>query len=839
MSIDRRGQLRGKCSIQLCDCVEYELPVEGHNCSYCGDPPARHQLIIEPEIAESNNNAEKCKDLNEVPASSMIPRCRPWENTAFGWINGPTRPSGVYYNSILPNFYQSFWPYYPDPKQFKKAFIMERSRQYNINTQTESISKKIQYMLSDNPACVGKFMTSDDYTPKPGDRAIIKLNRDNTEDLKVLVERVESDVNTHDSSLFINSGRKLKSGRDCHHSFNNFIKNELSTLKTRLLDLNNNLDKLIMNTNHSNQEIDDGDNIYGMRKITFLEKYGVKRFPYRGRRKYTPLVYQSVDGGMMISNDVFGLTIRQFERLFKDCLERRKTKEQWILNLRYPDKSSNEYLEYLQNCTDCDKEYLTLAENYSTEKDLLKYLIRTVGTEIDIRNRQRLFIILDMIHKVDTPNLNKISSGSLAEGLDLPGSDLDVMYVTNEVYGDIENVRNIKLKEQSTILVMETSIEHPGFTRLRFIARGETEIEFVTNTGKDLYFSVNDFFNTVKPIFGNLQLSQHGPCLSDPNQTFDLAFCLRSKYLPNNVIPWAMRHRQQWPPNFVIDKIKKSGCLLVPIGPKIGMLGSYMAPIYSRFYEVLTFIESLLMYEQSAFIIGVCNHYKAKISQFAAQIRSLPTTVNKEYYMHKRYHRHLQDGTKTDAVSGWLLYASYYYVTGQHKATLELIDYVLSRCTPDMIPINCNDYNECDAYYYSKNVHSTLTLIERMKIAAEESVCYMQHSSLIPGELQLEVQDGEIYIPVIVMSHSLRFLCFHHLGDRSNKKQALRDLHLTLEYQHNIQVGKLSESFTIIGVCNEISGDKDKAFQLYDKALQCVGWVCVTAEKRKSKLLEI
>ncbi|XP_052083748.1 uncharacterized protein LOC127721112 [Mytilus californianus] len=580
------------------------------------------------------------------------------------------------------------------------------------------------------------------------------------------------------------------------------------------------------------------------------------------------------------------------------------------------------------------------------------------------------------------------------------------MYVANEVHGDIENVRNIKLKEQSTILVMETSIEHPGFTRLRFIAIGETEIVFVTNTGKDLYFSVNVFLDTVKSILGNFNLSQHGPCLSDPNQTFDLAFCLRSKYIPNNVIPWAMRHRKQWPPNFVIDKIKNSGCLLVPIGPKIGsgcnllwrisfsvaekllvhsfnftqllcygllkltlkrivntnenvkdllcsyflktalfwvseevnlemfqlpklyicfslcldklllwvnscycpnffipehnmflgkidqsnnkillsviksikyggigglmtnlvsadngnhrllrikdetsfimldflfyrICGSYMAPIYSRFYEVLAFIESLLMYEQSACIIGVCNHYKARINQFAAQIRPLPTTVNKEYYMHKRYHRHLQDGTMTDAVSGWLLYASYYYVTGQHKVTLELTDYILSRCTPDMIPIGCNEYDECDAYYYRKNVHSTLTLIERMKMAAEESVCYMQHSSLIPGELQLEVQDRDIDIPVIVMSHSLRFLCYHHFGDRSNKKQALRDLHLTLEDQHNILPGKLSESFTILGVCYEISGDRDKAFQLYDKALQCVVCVCVTAEKRKSKLLEI
>lgn len=57
------------------------------------------------------------------------------------------------------------------------------------------------------------------------------------------------------------------------------------------------------------------------------------------------------DGGIIISNNVFRLTIRQFEQKFKDCLEKRKTQELWMLNLRFPDKASKEYLEYSQNRT--------------------------------------------------------------------------------------------------------------------------------------------------------------------------------------------------------------------------------------------------------------------------------------------------------------------------------------------------------------------------------------------------------------------------------------------------------------------------------------------------------
>jgi hypothetical protein len=58
----------------------------------------------------------------------------------------------------------------------------------------------------------------------------------------------------------------------------------------------------------------------------------------------------------------------------------------------------------------------------------------------------------------------------------------------------------------------------------------------------------------------------------------------------------------------------------------------------------------------------------------------------------RRYHKHLHDGTKTDAVSGWLLYASFYYVLGQYNATLKIIDHALSRCNrcqSDLL-IQCN-----------------------------------------------------------------------------------------------------------------------------------------------------
>ncbi|CAG2190452.1 unnamed protein product [Mytilus edulis] len=92
---------------------------------------------------------------------------------------------------------------------------------------------------------------------------------------------------------------------------------------------------------------------------------------------------------MVISNYVFGLAIKQFERVYKDCLDRRQTHEQWILNLRYNNKASNEYLEYLQNCTKFNTELKLrkLSEHHELEREQHEL----ERAQIEIKFRQQIF----------------------------------------------------------------------------------------------------------------------------------------------------------------------------------------------------------------------------------------------------------------------------------------------------------------------------------------------------------------------------------------------------------------------------------------------------------------
>ncbi|VDH97264.1 Hypothetical predicted protein [Mytilus galloprovincialis] len=241
----------------------------------------------------------------------------------------------------------------------------------------------------------------------------------------------------------------------------------------------------------------------------------------------------------------------------------------------------------------------------------------------------------------------------------------------------------------------------------------------------------------------------------------------------------------------------------------------------SLYYKGFELIEHLLKSESSNFITGVCKYHYAKINQHLVQLLSSPITRNKTYMIHNCYHRHLQDGLKTDAVSGWLLYASFYYVIGQYNVCLRLLDYVLARCDPTMLYLGKGFYTETNINIYRQNIHSTMTLNERMTIATRDCVMYLKDSSLIPEELKLTQGDLTIFVPPIIMSHFLKFLCYHHLDDIPNKKHAIRDVKLTVDGEKYTVNSKLS-NLRMLGICYELSGEKYKACQCYEGAFETV-----------------
>jgi hypothetical protein len=209
----------------------------------------------------------------------------------------------------------------------------------------------------------------------------------------------------------------------------------------------------------------------------------------------------------------------------------------------------------------------------SQEKEIYDNLIRIVGSEMDIRIRQNAILIMDKIFNKVNSKVISISSGSLAEGLDLPGSDIDVMFVLKAVQV-IQNLQHMNRSPGCTTLLVEDDMEFPGFSRLKLIAEGDYEYtctspECFVETINGLFLSNISFIRKIIELIINEQKYVHGPCLSDKDGETNIVFCFHLHSWPRQAEQWIYRHRPgKWPPEILIDNIVNYGCILVPIGPK-------------------------------------------------------------------------------------------------------------------------------------------------------------------------------------------------------------------------------------------------------------------------------
>ncbi|VDI53549.1 Hypothetical predicted protein [Mytilus galloprovincialis] len=157
-----------------------------------------------------------------------------------------------------------------------------------------------------------------------------------------------------------------------------------------------------------------------------------------------------------------------------------------------------------------------------------------------------------------------ITSGSFGEGLEMKGSDIDVMTPIKliEVYED----PNIPCNPYKICLAMTTDDTQPGFTLLRLLNNERVgKCDLCEDKGPDVFLANN----SIKC----LSLSEcltivHGPCLSDEKGFFDFAICLHCKSWITPAIQWITRPNNGWPEDHVKTSIVQHGTLFVPIGVK-------------------------------------------------------------------------------------------------------------------------------------------------------------------------------------------------------------------------------------------------------------------------------
>ena len=187
----------------------------------------------------SSSSTKEMTSVLKYSKEVMEREKKPWEKAQFGWIEKPQRASGIFYNKILPSFYESYWPANPNEKSFKAAFYLERKREWEDSNELEAHKRSFRYLCSDNNAAAGNFLEAT-YVPKKNDLYSIQTVHKSIVGVKENVNELLEKIKLFDDSLFkkAEDGKeKLKAGRKHHRKFNEDMFKEISNFFKQIDDI--------------------------------------------------------------------------------------------------------------------------------------------------------------------------------------------------------------------------------------------------------------------------------------------------------------------------------------------------------------------------------------------------------------------------------------------------------------------------------------------------------------------------------------------------------------------------------------------------------------------------
>ncbi|CAC5420626.1 unnamed protein product [Mytilus coruscus] len=451
---------------------------------------------------------------------------------------------------------------------------------------------------------------------------------------------------------------------------------------------------------------------------------------------------------------------------------------------------------------------------------LYNYLCSKLGHENDVRSRRLCYTISEYLYPYNTI----IPSGSKAEGLDMIESDEDIMFLLKYVYV-YEHSTNTMLIDSFMISTEDTA---PGYVRL--ISYGYTTPllrEWCIQQDRNRLLLSNKLFKEYWLFNSPFDAYIHGPCITDPDESVDGAFCIRCTSWIQQAQLWIQRKRE-WPSPNLIHKIQNFGvfhsrtmleffqsnsnqwkCIAIPkIEQMFSQLRIFLFNCHFRTKQHVATLDKLFRLLASYKLKAHKFLYSTLTSMLAKHISWRGTNIckltNRYFYKrHKNTLPYLLIGVQCDAMSGWLNLATYFYCMKQYRISLYLTVLTLSKChsnkilsfqcmNADFDRVLCNveheaiEYGLMNAYHICKR-HLT------------DDVEFSIFSCIYPFELEMEIRIRTfLYKSPIMYCFFLRFLCLHHLHEHTDVGYALQDLYdlrnyLTRDFDHldwNIFMGQ-------------------------------------------------
>ncbi|CAC5406422.1 unnamed protein product [Mytilus coruscus] len=384
---------------------------------------------------------------------------------------------------------------------------------------------------------------------------------------------------------------------------------------------------------------------------------------------------------------------------------------------------------------------------------LYRYLCENiVGTKNHVKTIRLLNTIRD--NGTSTESEASITSGSFGEGLEMRGSDLDMMASSKfiEVYADEKTTHNSML----TYYKMETDDVKPGFTQLLSETNGKKALfQFCEELNGKHFLS-----STLFKQFHSYNIDGaiiHGPCVSDKNGILDQCLCLHCKTWISQASQWISRSNNAWP-SYNVKQNQLSNF-------HVSMWMDHFEPYTLHAIEVVKTLNSkLLRWSNDMMSVNVKKKtclYKRRVHQIVycdksslkyfyiyymslwcarfAQTIPLTNTRSSNKHQYKQYNSCfciLLQNIHHDAVSGWLMLASVFYKAKQYDKALHIIIYIITKCTPEKL---YSFMDMSDTHYQMLKLKSIQekTIVRLWKIKRVDVMKFERNSWLIPNELQI------------------------------------------------------------------------------------------------------
>ncbi|CAC5377418.1 unnamed protein product [Mytilus coruscus] len=229
-------------------------------------------------------------------------------------------------------------------------------------------------------------------------------------------------------------------------------------------------------------------------------------------------------------------------------------------------------------------------------KQIYQYMCdEIVGSEKVVKYRRLFFKVYEIVqNNFLSPSKYIIPSGSKAEGLNLPGSDIDIMLISKKyiVYESKLETDIARSTINTHILVIDTDNAQPGFALLRVQNELFCEQHFVERNEDGIYLSSKLYLLNFATKYTYHKIN--GPCISNRDGKLDAAHSLKCPQWPSVAKDWATRKRSSgWPSVFLVSDIT-----CVVSGWTLQALNFYLCGQYHIALSILEFAMSLSSSEQ-------------------------------------------------------------------------------------------------------------------------------------------------------------------------------------------------------------------------------------------------